>query len=491
MRETEENSVFSIPFTDNKKISALSADITRGIENYSLFHFFPRFKWPAWVMDDTGNTPDGAFSIQPPLLLNKSRRHWASFSTLLSSERMFVDSSLMFFTSHGYWSLEPWLISGGEIIRPFLSKAGPDISLDSGNSILSAEWNYKGISISIEGYCARLESDEAVFNLKQKGRNKKGDNLLLVVRPYNADSLGNISRLEYDSSCDVVKVDGQEAVCFPLKPDELLSGNGSSGDIDGTIADELSTVNCQYGLASLAAAYKCKPGEQNIPFRILLSRDGKFSRNEFDLSEAREEFSKYISLRVKSGTRLKISDKKMQKWFSGSKLILSNKIETEGHHKSDLYRVNDFQEIIIHKALIAAGFLEDALSLVKKRIKKIHKFEKGESFENIQQYCLTVIAFTDYYLNTRDSELLQDQYQKINQNGAAILQFFQSISSLGDLQRNSINLFYQKTGHLFDVILFCNCLDSLAYLSRSMGIFGDEKNMRRKAVACRNYFSLM
>lgn len=466
-------SVFQAPFADVSKLADYEKDIKKGIENYSLFHFFPDFIWPAWITD--GITAD-SLNIQPPLLLNRTRRHWTSVSTLLSSDRLLIDSSLMMVPAFSQWSLEPWIYSEGELIRPFSPGVKTDASLDCKSSIFSAQWSYKNISMQLEVCCARIKNDEAVINFSWKGKNKKNDAVILAVRPYDFDSIGSIYDISFNKTDNVVKVNGNEFLCFGDSPGFLLSGNGESGDLDFDDRDLLGNMSCEYGLASMAAGFPCKGGEGSVSCRILLQRGGTLGREVIDVSQAKEEYSKYISLRTDAGMKLKVPDKKFQKWFTSQKLVLSNPLIAGGKGTvNSQFAASDFQQIIVVKALIAAGYLEEASRIIKQNLKLLSVSGKNTSFNEIIRFCYIIIAFTEYYINTRDSVWLQDNYHIVKDGGDVILRFLKNISSMADLPTNGITHYMKETPQPFDLIVQGYCLDSMAYLARCMGLFGDEK----------------
>ncbi len=471
-RESRVKPAYTIAHADDRKLSSLEGDAARGIDNYSLFHFFPCYNWPAWVTDCTGGAPGRDYRPCVPFLLNRSRRHWISLSTLLTPERLLVDTSLMFFTSWSLWSLELWLFSDGQVIRPHLAEKKPEIKLNGSDSVFSARWTFGSNTVSLEGFCARLSGDEAIITVRQKGRNKKGESLLIALRPYNAEGLGHVENIAFDRSRNIFSVDGTDVVSLSRTPELIVTGNGSDGDIDGSVTEGIDTVSCPYGLATMAAAYQCKNGDMSLTFRVLLSREGTLSSSGFDEAEAQREFSRYIAQRIEAGTKLKISDRKLQGWFSSSKLVLSNRIKKSS---SNGLGITHFQEAVIIKALIAAGFLNEALGLIEKRLSHLSTLEKGSGQETIQDLCYTIITFSDYYTITRDSDLLQENFKKLNSNRDSLLSFTRSIVSTESLRYNDIALDLKQSGHLFDIILFCSCLENCSYLARSMGMFGDEK----------------
>ncbi len=472
------SSVFKAPFADASKLAEYEKDIKKGIENYSLFHFFPDFIWPAWITD---GITSGGLNIQPPLLLNRTRRHWASVGTLLSGDRLLIDSSLMMVPAFSQWSLEPWIYSEGEIIRPSSQGIKTDFSLDYKSSIFSAQWSYKNISMHLEVYCARIKSDEAVIDFSWKGKNKKNDAVILAVRPCNFDSIGSIYDISFDKSDNVVSVNGSEFLCFGDSPGFLLSGNGESGDLDFEDRELRKNISCEYGLASMAAGFPCQGGEGNVSCRMLLQQGGTLGRDGIDLSPAKEEYSKYISLRTSAGMKLKVPDKKFQKWFTSQKLVLSNPLLPGGKGASnDQFAASDYQQVIVIKALIAAGYLEEASRIIKQNLKLLSASEKNTSFKEILRFCYIIIAFTEYYINTRDSVWLQDNYHIVKDGGDVIVRFLKNISSVKDLHTNGIIHYLKETPHPSDIIVQSYCLESMAYLARCMGLFGDEKKYEKE-----------
>ena len=473
---------------DQDKIYAYRQGLIRGIENYSLFQNFVTFKWPAWlhnsaVVDTTEYRP-----LSPPLLFNNSLRDGICFASSFSGSEIFIDPSGMISPSYDTWSVEIWLSNGSQIIRPAENLKVLSLRRNQETSITTVRWPEKNCDVEQEIIGARIHIDEALVRLSahlKKGSKKY--TLFIVVRPYNTFMIGGVSDIIYNED-GVLSINGYKRLALTDKPDVVLGGDGLKGDIDINRYEDCHTVTCTGGMATMALGYRLSTGKNDFIFRLSLDASRDIHAESIDYPVLLEDFTSSAKKKSKRGFNITVNDSIFGSWFYGSKVSLLNITENDLYREHDRSQLDFRASFFMILGLNRMGYQERAEEILELMFSHVDVSDKDCSFGDLIHICYLFNAFNEIYLHKRDMPYLQDRYPVLKKRALLLLKYSNTIKKNGDVDLNSIELNFSKSGHSFDLILIASALSNFSYLSRSMGIFGDESHFQQESARIAQLF---
>jgi hypothetical protein len=172
----------------------------------------------------------------------------------------------------------------------------------------------------------------------------------------------------------------------------------------------------------------------------------------------------------------------IQGWFNGTKQSLL-KITADDLADEAEGRPGGLATLFfLALGLIRMGRFESSAELIDLALKEIDRYgEKTESFSTVVNICYALCLFADYYLHLRDMDVLQKNHPLLRRAAQILFQYCARLTKVDSLNENSLENNFAARGHSYDLVLLACALDRFAYLSRAMGIFGDEKKFEREA----------
>jgi hypothetical protein len=465
---------------DYNKYHSSRAIYLTGLNNYTLFQKFSNFKWPAWINVITDPT-HGVTAVSPFMLINSNMRDRLYFTNFLSDDGLFIDPAGMISPSYDHWSLEAWFVSGNALYRPSEDWQHVRQERDTKNSLIYSVWENSLCKLQYTLYGARSTVDEAIVEADCFIKERRQASILFVVRPYDLHQLGGLESVEFQKESLSLSINGRRSVCFSAKPDYVLSGGGEQcRDIDPN-GDEprQSSSSSQFGMATLGIGFKLKKGENRITFRIALdSREGLVPR-KYDLAKAREDYTAFSSARIRSGANVALPDKAMQNWFYGSKISLLN------FSLKNIFRENgtiDYRTAFyIIFGCNRMGYFPESLRYIDYLIKNFTGGDNNYTFETAGDACATMESIADYFIHVRDTAFLQGRLDFIKKTALGIYSYSKKIKRPGTHKRNSLQHYSIAEEHPFDFILIAHALAQYSYMTRCLGIFGEELKYKKES----------
>ncbi len=292
-----------------------------GLANTMAIQSNPDWVWPVWVVRQTD--PDDVAFVPTGLNLittNLTGRNWTSVGLPGSSHEAMVDPVGMVTPGAWSWSVLPCLRVGNKMLavpklhlvvdQCLLPGVVPGVRTTL--SLGSLLWRWDVCAIEVEG----REGILIRIVLENSGTETVSVNPGICLRPANPLSLGPIRSIRMDSRR--IRVDGNDAVIFPVPPVRMVVSDRRNGDplLDLAAGLSLRNMRSRSGMATGLAEWQTplEPGAKWETSLVLPM--GKWSgfrpigpRAIDHACERMEVLHRKESLR---GTTLSIPDEKLQ-----------------------------------------------------------------------------------------------------------------------------------------------------------------------------------
>lgn len=472
------NNIFSS--IDSEKKSLIFDEMETGLSNFLHYQKFPGFKWPAWI-DDAGNDSSANYrGAAIPLLLNNSLRQWQSFTNFFSGNQVFVNSTGMISgPGGGAWSVEFWVLHKGKVYNLNDNPLKIRGAVDSRSGILHFAGDFGDFSFKETLFGARSNIDESIVKLSLDFKKSVSDSFFFaVIRPYNNTVLGNLKSIRFDPADLAVSINDRKHLSMSQKPDLLFSGSGKDGDINVSGQEGAGSVVCSDGMATLALGFRIEGGCFNTWIRFSLDSVGDLLPAKINYDSALEDFRKFAGIRLNNGASLVSPDNKVNIFSRLSRLSLLKGLNSD----NDLFTVEYYRKAFFYiSALNRAGYEDESGSSLEKLFVNLKFNKKRVEFASVVKGAYLLNSYTDYYLHKRDMEFLQKNFQSIKSIGDYIYSYSSEIHSISQMKTTTLpHVFINRPcGH--DLIVIAASMSHMSYLSRCMGIFGDESRFKNEA----------
>lgn len=464
---------------DSEKKDFLSGEADAGLSNFLHYQKFPGFKWPAWITESSKSTGGHFRPVTVPFLINNHLREWQVFSNYFSSDSIYVNSCGMISgPGDAPWSVEFYLMNRGELVYLNQNPATVKGDIEPASGIINYILNTDVFEFNESVAGSRSSIDEAVIDLSCLIRKSGGDAVLfIVIRPYNNTRIGDVSSISLEAADLLVRINDKNHLALSKKPDILYTGNGKEGDINFSGEESGNGVYCNEGMATMALGYKINAGKLNLNFRIALDPSGHLASGKIDYNAAAQEFRKFAELRLSNGTLLKAPDSEVNRLFSLSGLSLFRNCENINFSSVNAYR-NYFFHIA---ALNMAGFDSDADKILKEMSSSLKLNRKKPEFDSAVKGAYFLKAYTGYYLHKRDMDFLQRNFNLLRETGEYIYKYCTGVHSINEAGKTTLPGIFINRSCSHDFIILASAMIDMSYLSRCMGIFGDETKFKNES----------
>lgn len=472
------NNIFS--YIDSEKLGFISEEMEAGFSNFLHYQKYAGFDWPAWIIDSGNNFSSNYRAATIPLLLNNNLRQWQNFTNFFSPHHVKVNNTGMISgPDDSPWSVEFRVLYKGEVYyindNPHRIRGG----VDSSNGIINMTGDFGDFSFKESIFGARSNIDESVVKLSADFKKADSESIFFVViRPYNNTTIGNLKNILFDPADLLLSINEKKHMAFSHKPDIFFTGNGKDGDINLSGSEGTGSVICSEGMATLALGYRIKGSGFGLWLRISLDREGDLVPVKVNYDTALEDFRKFVGVRLNNGVTLDSPDREVRSLCGLSKLsLLKGMTIGRDRFSVDFYRKTFFYI----SALNRAGYDAEAGSALDKLFNNLKINKKKIDFISAIKSAYLLIAYNDYYLHKRDMEFLQKNFTSIKSIGDYIYSYSSEIHSIAQMKTTSLPYVFIKRPCGHDLIVIAAAMNHMSYLSRCMGIFGDESRFKNEA----------
>jgi hypothetical protein len=480
----KQGSFFSNLLTDYKSLidpdkeEILLDAVSLGMGNRIAYQKFSGFTWPLWLSEAEDFYSLNYRSTPDPLLLNSSFREWQSFTNFLSSEELQIDRvGMISGPGNSSWSVEFWYFSNGILYHPQknLEHIKPERDYKTGGICITGNLGNSQFKESIAG--AKSNIDEALVSYEINSGNAD-DVLFAVVRPYNSLAIGGVNNISFNASGLFLKIDGKEVIAFEKKPDFIEIGSGITGDVDCYSRGFNGSVSCSYGMAAMAIGFTLKKGANVLNLRVTLDSSSSLSQYKFDFSKSFREFQNFSVMRMAEGLKMEVPDDNFTKNFHQCKITLFN--NNSGDFDSE--KIEGFRNLYFFcYSMNRAGLDLEAEKLFNRMLDKFNYNIKSPEYTPVISASWLLNSFFECYIHKRDPEFLQSYFPIIRKIGDYVYKFSTSIHSVAQLPGNTLGNLYIREATESDFMIILAAMINVSYLSRCMGIFGDEVKYKNEA----------
>jgi len=463
-----------------------------GIGNSLLFQKCSHFNWPYWLQYAIGRAEGG----MPLLLNNDSCRSWMRMTNLISSAPVYVDPSGMVVADSSRWALEFWIVDDTDILRPDVKSGNSHVWLDTEQWSAHSSWICKKNKLDIEYFITRTSIDELIIHPHCAPAKTSGNLfMLMVIRPYNMDTIGGVHKIEYKPAGNMVSVNGRDCLCLQENPHLVETGNAESGDIRfsrGSV-DTLK-VTCDDGMATMAVGYKIDKKGPLPPVRLAISTSSAIKKGTIDIHALRKDYGNYTDMRLSQGITIAFPDKNRVKRFKAARLgVLQGLMPPASSDKNYYKNLSHWREFFYTVyALNRMGYFNESLTMLRS-FSSNHPEGKVKDLSHGVILAYLLSAVSDYYLHSRNSDFLQEFYPVVKKNCVALLEYTKglNIKKAKKMSQwdNTHPYYFIKGLSGYDVSLFAYAFSQSAYLARSMGIFGDENRYIKESLRIGEIFN--
>ncbi len=461
-------------FADLQKLSALNMQAVKGVRNYLLFQRFPSYKWPFWVPRQQESRD---LAVGSPVLLNRSARDWICFSNQYSRELLRIDPSGMLSCAGERWSIEFWWMNGDSILRPQNMDGVFERARDPETSLVTLRWKCSPLDMGQTLYGIMGASDDVLVRTDFHAARHAGDSALLaVVRPYSNEEIGGLDSLEYRRDTKSIRVQGADRILVDVKPDFILAGNGTAGDVAHPAGErETLKASCRYGMATIALGFRIKKGARFFHLRIGLAPARNISSARLNLEQASKEYADSSRNRLASGTRLTFPDGESSMWFATCKSAMLHhapRIASASPRESDLQQI--VQGYYVCSSCARSGFVAEAMKIALLYLKG-YSYPEQRGLRDHLSAAYVVSMFADFFLFSRDNDALREHYPSVKKLTDLIAGFSSGVRMIESASsENFIDGLHLGIAHAHDYAVLMNAMRQASYLARCAGIFGDE-----------------
>lgn len=449
----------------------IPSEISEGMKNFAIYQKYNYFAWPYWISRYV-NTVNERIQSLPFFLYNNHCRTWYTINSFLSSGSIRIDPSGMVHPAWSSWSLEFWMY----INNSFLQFHNDNyIKQEIDNGVVKTLYSHPDFTYRQSVYIAHTNIDEAVVvnNIQYKKKNKAY--FIIAIRPYTTEILSGLDSIEFAKN-NFIRINNEYYIALLIKPDYVLTGDEISGDIDFKSNENKHKVTSSAGMATMAFVYDISNKEHEVAVRVAVNKDSKISVPKIVIKSTQNEYTNYIDLRMKEGIGITVGKNIINEWVNFCKfftLVEAANVEINNKNlKQDIARY-----YFTTMALNRMGHFQQSLSIINYILKNIKIKDDLESILSAAYIC-NILG--DYYRIVKDTSFLQNNYPVCRNYAQNISQFCKELKNIKKFILLD-HLDETMSHHPWHVPVIISALENLAFMSRSLGLFGDETKFLAEA----------
>lgn|GEM_PF-711276 len=457
-------------------------EILTGINNTALYRRYPGFYWPLWVPAHSGKSSPVA-PYANPVLLNTTNRNWQNITNYLSAGELKIDHAGMI-TGPGEsgWSLEFWIFSKNTLFRPQAAIDGISASRNTVTGELEIRGDYRSVSFVEKITGGKSNVNEAVISYTAVSHTDMKDSMLVAaVRPYNMLRLGGLDRVEFLKNGNLVKMNGRIHLACTRRPDRVIDLSGRGGDIIPELLDSADSfsMKCPQSMATMGLIFNLEGTSCSNTFRISLDVEKNLSPvTGLKYENTAKDFGHLCSMRAEEGVTMELPDSGYMNVISQSRLTML------GINSGDYIPLNPGSAADAYfyvYGLIRAGQLHEADNIFRQMINALSFNEKKKDYSTSICAAYIISSFNELYIHKRDPDFLHENFTEIRRIGDYVYSVCSEIHTPASPGLRAGQHDTSPYSSERDIFAFYLAMSAMAYLSRCMGIFGQETKFNNEA----------
>jgi hypothetical protein len=466
-----------------KKSAKVLDEINLGLSNRILFERFSFFNWPLWLEIFSKRKLYSYCINSNSLLLNSSCREWQCFNNYFDgsdNRELAIDRSGMLSSCDEHaWSMEFWIFADGKTYRPQHNLSEISISRDPRKGFIELIWKNTRFTLREKIFGLHEGRNQALVSVNIDSHLKDDIYLISTIRPYNNEKIGGINSIRFDSDSLTAFINEKPIIACEDRPDFIISSCAISG-VDLQCSDETFSLeaDCSYGLATIGFKYLIPKTKGSYNFKISLIKNFNLAGDstKINFAHAFKDFTLLSDFKVRHGINLNHSD------LNFENLFLQGKQSFLCMHRGnfDVSQLLPFRDLyIISHGLCRSGNCEKAEEFFKYFLKSFSPEKKKVDFEISLKCSFVILTFYELFIHKRDSGFLNEYYSLLKEFVTYVYNISVDIHNPLVVEDFLDEGFVKRPSISFTLIT-ASSLSSFAYLSRCMGIFGDEAKFKNE-----------
>jgi hypothetical protein len=411
--------------------------------------------WPYWMEKQFYATSDG-FSARGfnPASINTNYRNWTGIGDLNSEHEAIVDPRGLTTPYYNSWSLDAWLELDGKIYSPAKAKQCTQKLLHNLPIISTATVCEKKLQLTNLVFvretpdCGTVALQKA--EIKNLAKTAQAFYFSWAFRPYNADGIALINKLQFKSSGGVF-INGRFAAAVMQIPSGIATSSLSRGDVqfffdEAKHGQTAASIKSRVGMATGLCAFRVelKPGQSAV-FEIRMPVNKELVKRKLHKPRFSEPYSRNIRAgsfdsllkehisawqkKLAEGLQINIPDANLQNCFEANKAFMlmfyDNTYITPGPSTYHEFWFRDATYLL--NGLDKLGFHQETRNVINTYKDRIHAggffySQRGEWDSNGQ----AIWTIMEHYRLTRDRDFLKENYAIIKRGARWIISKAQS-----------------------------------------------------------------
>jgi len=325
---------FAQPSEVAEPIELLRAGVVfhaRGLINSRVVQHNLDWIWPYWIERQFNPHAEAfvprGFSITH---INLTHRNWTAVGLPDVDELPIVDPRGLVTPWLDQWSLDGWVVSAdGRRLLPSRTENAEQVIDLNGGVRVRTETEADGLRLTAETWAEeadgeprcrlRLHAIDTATNGADSGDEEGAQPawLILALRPYNPEGISFIHEIRLSEDKKGWKVDGEPAVRFSDAPDAHHASDYRAGDVAIHLSDAADgdTVSCDVGMATAAALFPLKPGNEGATVEAFMPMRRETSALAQSLRPTSRPRAKDWDEVLASTARMEIPDADMKRLY--------------------------------------------------------------------------------------------------------------------------------------------------------------------------------
>jgi hypothetical protein len=237
--------------------------LSRGLLNYTVLQSRLNWIFPYWA-EKQYNHKSHSFIPRSHLALsmNVTERNWTAVGNPECDSEPIVDPRGLITPFKDGWSIDTWMQINDEIIIPSKNNYTTQRLL---NNLPVIETKTKRRNDSLIS-CVYTFEKNLYINTEIRTEIDTRAAIIFSIRPFNPEGVSVINNINFDSLSNSFLINNKDVIKFNKQPYFVFCSTFEESDSYHALAKEKSKFasNCEYGMASAVAVFKCYDKESSV-----------------------------------------------------------------------------------------------------------------------------------------------------------------------------------------------------------------------------------
>jgi hypothetical protein len=237
--------------------------LSRGLLNYTVFQSRLNWIFPYWA-EKQYNHKSHSFIPRSHLALsmNVTERNWTAVGNPECDNEPIVDPRGLITPFKDGWSIDTWMQINDNIVIPSRNNYTTQ-RLINDLPIIETKTKWRNDSLTT---CVYTFEKNLYITAEISSEIDKRKAIIFSIRPFNPEGVSIINNIIFDSLTNSFLINNKDVIKFDKKPSFVFCSTFEESDSYYALTNEKSVFssNCEYGMASAVAVFKCYDNENSV-----------------------------------------------------------------------------------------------------------------------------------------------------------------------------------------------------------------------------------